>query len=279
MAKNGFFSKAVVLVALFLVAMPGYIKLRLHNLRKKLDSKELRQCQVTIAQQKEQLVALMNANCILQDRLQRTERHLDHSIRDMVVQREKHRQEVGALRAKLGRDDLTGLLRRDAAARAFRRHASEGERRTKRVGKGIPGFEVSVLFIDIDHFKQVNDQHGHAMGDRVLIEVARTISELLRENDIPCRRGGEELVTILDNASKKDAKTTAERIREAVQALKFMSEKGRLTVTVSIGVARVPIEEYPRNPDEALEVGIRWADAAMYEAKRAGRNRTVVSPE
>lgn len=232
------------------------------------------------ARQERRIEVLTNTIWGLETNLRTTEREVSNLILDQVVAAEKHRQELAELQWRLGRDDLTGLLRRDAAARAFRRHAAEGERRTKRVEKGVSNYQVSALFIDIDHFKQVNDRFDHAMGDRVLATVAKTVSSLLRETDIPCRRGGEEIVVILDNASIQEAITAAERMRQAVEALRFPLADGKtLFVTISIGVARVPLEDYPGNPDEALEAGIRWADMAMYRAKTAGRNRTFVSPE
>lgn len=252
----------------------------LKSLGQRLAAAELNQCRKTIEDQERQLAALRAAHRSLQGRLLHTEQDLTQSIRERLAEQEEHRRETASLRAQIGHDDLTGLLRRDAATRAFRRHASEGDRRTKRIGKGVPGYQVSVLFIDIDHFKQVNDRYGHAMGDQVLVAVAGTVRGLLRESDIPSRRGGEELVVILDNASTEEAATSAERIRQAVAAIRLpLAQDRALSVTVSIGVARIPLEEYPDNPDEALEQGIRWADMAMYEAKAHGRNRTITSPE
>ncbi len=127
---------------------------------------------------------------------------------------------------------------------------------------------LAVLMFDIDHFKRFNDTHGHDQGDRVLQAVAVTLRGALRNQDYPCRYGGEEFVAILPNTNKAGAHSLAERLRKDVE----QRVVNGLTVTISIGVA-----EYP-DIDVADEAQlIEAADAAMYEAKRSGRNRVCVA--
>jgi diguanylate cyclase (GGDEF)-like protein len=126
------------------------------------------------------------------------------------------------------------------------------------------GNPVSVLYIDIDFFKNVNDEFGHAVGDEVLIAIARTLSVGLRSGDTLCRIGGEEFLAILNDCDAVAAFRTGERLRASVAGQIFV-RVGR-PVTVSIGVATLICGE----SDEDL---IRRADEALLEAKRAGRNR------
>ncbi|PWJ48462.1 diguanylate cyclase (GGDEF) domain-containing protein [Quadrisphaera granulorum] len=135
---------------------------------------------------------------------------------------------------------------------------------------------VAVTLLDIDHFKQVNDVHGHAAGDAVLVEVARTLRSVVRDRDIVVRSGGEELLVVGTVPGFDDAASRAERIRLAVQAL---AVDGLPRVTVSIGTA-VSSDAAARDAAETAEAALRLvelltssADAAMYEAKRTGRNR------
>ena len=127
---------------------------------------------------------------------------------------------------------------------------------------------LSVLMFDIDHFKKFNDTYGHDQGDRVLQAVATTLRGALRNQDYPCRYGGEEFVAILPNTAKAGAYSLAERLRKDVE---HMTVNG-LKVTISIGVA-----EYPDlQVDQATQL-IEAADAAMYDAKHTGRNRVCIA--
>ncbi len=134
------------------------------------------------------------------------------------------------------------------------------------------GFKnLSVLFFDIDHFKQINDTYGHAMGDTVLRDVAKTISEDLREGDTVARWGGEEVVACLLGADETDAKRKAESIRKKIEKLIFDSNPD-LKVTISIGVS----SNFPKARAEDL---VKNADLALYKAKRTGRNKVVAFSE
>jgi len=167
------------------------------------------------------------------------------------------------LRLQASRDALTGLLNRRFAEEAFERELSRCGRRGK---------PVAVLMIDVDHFKAFNDRFGHAAGDFVLRRVASALADGLRHEDVVCRYGGEEFLALLPEADERIALECAERARTRVDALALQYEGvplGRLAV--SIGVALFPT--HGAEP-EAL---IRCADRALYEAKRAGRNRTVIA--
>lgn len=153
-------------------------------------------------------------------------------------------------------DPLTGVANRralldDAERRLVDRQATESG--------------VAVLMLDLDHFKQINDTHGHAMGDRVLRAFARCAREQLRPGDLFGRLGGEEFCAVLV-ATPQVACEVAERIRTAVERLSF-EPVGTLKVTVSIGMAST------RDSTRALETLLQAADARLYEAKASGRNR------
>jgi diguanylate cyclase (GGDEF)-like protein len=156
-------------------------------------------------------------------------------------------------------DSLTNLFNRRWLDKMIRRQVN-------RANSGHQRF--SVLMIDIDHFKNYNDTHGHLAGDRALVSVARCLQELLRPEDTLSRYGGEELVALLPGTGQNDAMQVAERLREAVSTTPAsLHDEGDLPpVTVSIGVAEL---QHGQDPEALIES----ADAALYRAKRAGRNR------
>lgn len=151
-------------------------------------------------------------------------------------------------------DSLTGLRNRRSADEQFRQEFL----RLKRSGN-----PYSILFIDIDHFKRVNDTYGHEMGDAVIRLVASKLESLLRESDFIARYGGEEFIVILPNTAAEGALISAEKLRYAVAADAFPTGK---PVTISIGVTMALVE------DNNEEQAIRRADIALYQAKEAGRN-------
>lgn len=129
---------------------------------------------------------------------------------------------------------------------------------------------LSIIIFDTDHLKQVNDTLGHLAGDRMLITVAQTASSQIRSVDSLARYGGDEFVILLPQTTEQMAFSIAERIRENVAALRMETEKGPLSVTLSLGVAGMS-----RDPvDESIEQVVQRADQALYAAKQAGRNRT-----
>lgn len=133
------------------------------------------------------------------------------------------------------------------------------------------GSEISLILFDIDHFKRVNDRHGHETGDEVLRRVARLAQTGIREADLLARYGGEEFIVLLPNSSTALAALVAERIRDAIERA-FAPGQGSIgPLTISAGVAGC----VPR--DESLDDLIRAADQALYRAKESGRNRVEVS--
>ncbi|WP_041448186.1 diguanylate cyclase [Anaeromyxobacter sp. Fw109-5] len=129
------------------------------------------------------------------------------------------------------------------------------------------GRAFSVLFMDLDHFKAVNDQHGHLSGSRLLVEVGRVLRSCVREEDVIVRYGGDEYVVILSGIDSGGALKVAERIRRAIEDHRFLSREGqRVRVTASIGLASFP--EHASAKAELLDL----ADRAMYRGKRSNRN-------
>jgi diguanylate cyclase len=129
------------------------------------------------------------------------------------------------------------------------------------------GKSFAVLMLDVDHFKAINDEHGHAAGDAVLTQFSATLQAAVRSSDFVFRYGGEEFLILLSHATEAQALTVAEKIRAEVERHPFMTHAGTvLHVTTSIGVAL-----YDGHPD--YERVIDQADRALYRAKDAGRNR------
>ena len=127
--------------------------------------------------------------------------------------------------------------------------------------------QASLILIDIDHFKMVNDTYGHQTGDQVLIEIASLLKSTVRESDTVCRFGGEEFMILTSHTDVEGAMVLAQRIREMIEKHRFLSEKTQLNITVSIGVTRLD----PR----AFDVSYERVDKALYEAKEQGRNRVI----
>jgi two-component system cell cycle response regulator len=168
-----------------------------------------------------------------------------------------------ALRVQATRDGLTGLYNRTTL---LHRLDEEMERARRQ------GVEVSVLLLDVDHFKRVNDQHGHQAGDDVLREMAARLVGALRTYDALGRYGGEELIAVLPGCGQAAALAVAERMRSVVSALPIETRAGAIAVTVSIGSA-----SSPGGPTDAAAL-IARADAALYRAKNGGRNRVEAAP-
>jgi len=166
---------------------------------------------------------------------------------------------VQRLKHLAGHDGLTDLFNHRQTREQLQR---EFERVSRYAGS------LSLLMIDIDHFKQVNDGHGHPAGDLVLREVARVVKEAVRAVDIVGRYGGEEFVAILPQTDVEEARLLAERLRKAVEALAVPVGNASVHVTISTGIASYPAP----NVDTSDEL-IREADRALYRAKQDGRNR------
>lgn len=178
--------------------------------------------------------------------------------------RSRIRQRVFGLEVQLERvartDALSGVLTR----RAFVDAANIEFQRARRYG-----FPLSVLMIDIDHFKALNDTHGHGAGDEAIRMLGETCSRLLRTSDLIGRMGGEEFAVVLPHTDSAAAEPLANRLREAVGALLVRASAPDVRFTISVGVAM-----RTRADDNVLET-INRADRALYDAKHAGRNRVM----
>ncbi|SIS90742.1 GGDEF domain-containing protein [Neptunomonas antarctica] len=152
-------------------------------------------------------------------------------------------------------DSLTSLMNR----RAFYLEAKRVFSKTKRYQRCI-----SILMLDIDNFKQFNDQYGHAIGDAVLIKVASCIRKMCRETDLPARFGGEEFVVLLEETDATQATLIAERLRNIVSEITLPQIESRITISIGVSVFDAGIE--------SLDALITRADSAMYIAKNNGRN-------
>ncbi|HZI17819.1 MAG TPA: GGDEF domain-containing protein [Pyrinomonadaceae bacterium] len=192
----------------------------------------------------------------------------EHLIRfDLLddIDREFQRQ----IHRLLAHDELTGLLTSKSFFSELRREAARSEAEAR---------PFCVLMMDLDHFKQVNDRHGHLVGSQTLEDVGAVITRSLRAGDVAARFGGEEFAAFLLNADYAQGMVAAERVRAAIESHHFSAvRRGAaaeastppLRITVSVGVACYPVDG--RDPIELIEL----ADTALYRAKNAGRNRVI----
>ena len=171
---------------------------------------------------------------------------------------ERVRNERDNLRRDSQTDPLTGLLNRRSLQAEVTARCEAKER-------------FGVLFMDLDHFKSVNDRYGHEMGDRVLVAVASVLKMALRPGDVVGRYGGEEFVAVVAGAGPESARLVAERLRRAIEAM-LPPKGGPTKLTLSIGTTVYD----PRQSDERTEDLLHRADMALYAAKRTGRNRVVL---
>jgi diguanylate cyclase (GGDEF)-like protein len=169
------------------------------------------------------------------------------------------KQEMNRLRAEADRDYLTGLMNR----RRFRTALGQEVERWRRYN--VP---CSLLLVDIDHLKRINDKHGHSAGDRVIRHTASALVELSRDNDTAARLGGEEFALLLAGTDDAKALAAAERLRHFVSSTEV---EGIGTVTVSLGVASCPAHATAERKLYAA------SDAALYRAKGEGRDRAVMA--
>ncbi len=163
--------------------------------------------------------------------------------------------------------DLETKLNQDPLTKAFNRRAYN-----KRITNEMARFSryktiFSILVIDIDLFKNVNDTYGHAIGDKCLQEITRRATPVFRQNDMFVRYGGEEFVVIIPETDTKGAAILAEKIRQTIEKIEFIYKKDTIKMTVSIGVSEV------KEGDKTHETVFERADSALYKAKSEGRNR------
>ena len=158
------------------------------------------------------------------------------------------------------RDPLTGICNRSALDDSLQRELSHAQRQ---------GSSCALMIIDIDHFKSVNDNHGHPVGDKVLQKVSHILRECLRDSDVVCRYGGEEFVILLPDTTLAQAQRIAERLRESVMAAPIKTSAGALHVTISLGATQ-------RNEAKTtLAQILDRADQGMLAAKRYGRDQVM----
>lgn len=157
------------------------------------------------------------------------------------------------------RDPLTGTGNRIALDNALHRECQLAERYSQ---------SVSILMLDIDHFKQINDQYGHTAGDEVLKQIADTVRNVTRATDMTFRYGGEEFVVVLSKTDIAGAEIIADRIRQHISAKPFETQAGAIPVTASIGASKL-------NKSERIKDLFNRADQALYLAKNSGRNQVV----
>ncbi len=168
-------------------------------------------------------------------------------------------------------DALTGLHNRRYLERRLNQEIARSARYLQ---------PLSCLFLDADHFKLINDTHGHAAGDQVLREVARRVVAQLRSSDIATRYGGEEFVVLLPQTGMEEARVLAERIRDAVSSAPIaLDDKHYIQITVSIGVSETSPPTHTQNTLPIGEQLLIHADNALYRAKAAGRNCVVCAQE
>ncbi len=185
---------------------------------------------------------------------------------DTVLEKWRRMQQAKADQERLERlaefDSLTGLYNRRAILGWLDRQIKHGRRYDE---------EFSLLMLDIDHFKKVNDRYGHLIGDDVLQELATLVRREIRDTDIAGRYGGEEFIIILPRAGLASALNVAERIRRAIEAEEMKDSRGNVFhITVSQGLSCY-------RPGEDVYSLISRADAALYKAKESGRNRVETS--
>ncbi len=173
------------------------------------------------------------------------------------------RQKIVELEEQVGKDALTGINNRTHMEKIISREMSRVTRYNRK---------LSIIMLDFDHFKKINDRFGHTVGDAALKELSMFIKEIIRETDVPFRYGGEEFLILLPNTTAEQAKLFAERIRLAIEKHTFQCKlKGEFECTISAGIA-----ECDRNDPSPVNF-ISRADVALYESKESGRNRVTVA--
>lgn len=186
-------------------------------------------------------------------------------LRDAIVNERRTEQlqfENSMLLLKAQTDPLTGLAHRNTFQETL-------DSTTLRVAGGTCPPRVGILMIDIDGFKQVNDTHGHLVGDKVLQAVALVLRTYTREDDLPARYGGDEFAVVMLRTTLEGLKGAAERLRSEIAKQRVHTDSGPISITASVGGAHVAMFETPVSPQEL----VRAADHGLYAAKQAGRDR------
>lgn len=186
-------------------------------------------------------------------------------LRNAALQQEieERKKAETQLRDLATSDPLTGLFnRRQFFALADR----------ELVRSRFMGYSLAVILMDLDYFKQINDTHGHLVGDKVLMAVAHNIGAIIRETDLACRYGGDEFILLLPETELLAAKKVADRLRRSIIVHTVPTERGPISVKASLGVVGVS-----GKIETTLEDLLSRADQALYKAKESGRNRVVIA--
>jgi two-component system cell cycle response regulator len=166
---------------------------------------------------------------------------------------------------------IRDLIDLDPLTEAANRHALDRDlSQVVEKSASSRGESLAVIMVDIDHFKSVNDNHGHPVGDEVLIELVQRLDTLTRGTDVVYRFGGEEFAVIATCLDSADLMQLLERMRAGIERPAFNTQAGPLTITVSLGATQY-------QPGDAPETLIKRADEGLYVAKSAGRNRYVIT--
>lgn len=181
---------------------------------------------------------------------------LGEKIKVMEVEAEKNRTTLEQQRHKALHDPLTELPNREAYNERAKAELQRWERYSR---------PLTIAVFDIDHFKKINDNHGHQAGDRVIKVIGRSIAKRLREVDFFCRYGGEEFVALMPETSGEIALGVLDKIRDAIALVEFNYKEKPLAITISIGI-------YEFKPGDNIDTAFERADRALYNAKSSGRN-------
>ena len=186
---------------------------------------------------------------------------LRRNLIDMKKEIASAKKESKMLEQEMLNDPLTGAFNR----RAYDRRIKEEMDRYLRYKRPF-----SLLLFDVDHFKNINDTYGHAIGDKCLIEIIQRIKTNIRASDFLGRYGGDEFAVILPETSSENARIVAEKLRQVVGKIEFIYNKETVRITLSIGVT------HATPSDTSFDFMFERLDKAMYEAKNSGRDRVVV---
>lgn len=181
---------------------------------------------------------------------------LNETIREHTQNISNMNQQLQRAENEARNDPLTGLSNRRRLAEFLR---------------GLGQSEFCFLVVDVDHFKQINDTYGHDAGDEILQQLAKILSECIRQSDLAARIGGEEFCIIFPGTELAKAEQLAESLRRSIEVRSFSTNLGNIDITVSIGVAA-------HQPGTEHAITFKQADTALYKAKKSGRNRVIVSP-
>lgn len=200
----------------------------------------------------------------LQTEVSRTAGDLRHANDELAAVNLKLSVAIQRLERLARTDMLTGLANRAAGVERLEECWAASNR---------DGAPLSVLMLDLDHFKSINDRHGHAVGDYVLKTHARILRHEVRAGELTCRFGGEEFLIVCPNTQEESAANLAERLRQAIESYPLDEAAPELRLTISVGVAQRSADM--AGPDRLIKA----ADDALYAAKRAGRNRVCRASE